>query len=299
MRLIGFCLVLLFSLSSQAGVARTQFLILEPGQLDLRANFNYRSTKYTNSAGDSRTLTGIEQSAGLSFGVWENLTLSLSTSYLDLESQENQITPTGVQSFARSQRGLTNLIVGGLYQQDFDAYHLFYGLSFSLRPEKRETELTRNTEKSNAVSRQNAVIPSLGIAVPLAEVVTVGGRTKFSLQQASDGVIRDRTGATEVTLNETYREGNSFGLMGFVELDFFLHPFFSYEREWIYSTFVSREGGLDYRIPGGRVETVQIGVTLPLVAFSVMPTYTYSKFNSDDAGIDAQESAWLTVGIGF
>ncbi len=299
MKYLFFCLYFVSVSSAFGGVADSQFLILEPGQLDLQANFHYRSTKYTNSVGESRTLSGIEQSVGVSLGVWDKLTLGLSTSYLDLESQENQITSAGVQNYERTQRGLTNFVLGGLYQHDLEDFSLFYGLAFSLRPEKKETELSRSSEKSNAVSRQNGFIPSLGIAVPLAEVVTVGGRGSFLLQQASDGKIIDRRTTPEITLNETYREGNSVALLGFVELNFFMKPFFSYEREWIYSTFVSREGGLEYRIPGGRVESVQIGLTLPLVGFDLKPVYTYSKFNSDESGVDAQESSWLTVGVVF
>lgn len=299
-KIIGFILLFFGMNLSHAAVGESQFMILEPGQLFLGTSFNYRSTKYTNSAGDTRTLTGIEQSLELSFGVFQNLTMSLGSSYIDLESQENQIASNGtVALYERSQRGLANIQIGGLYQHDFESFHLFYGLGFSLRPEKKETELNRTSEKSNAVSRQNAVIPSLGIAVPLADIITVGSRGKLVYQQMSDGKITDRRVTPEQTLIETYRDGNVVGLLGFLELNFVLKPFFSYEREWIYSTSVSREGSADYRIPGGRAENIQFGMTLPLVGFDLMPVYTYSKFNSDESGVDTQESSWLSVGISF
>lgn len=280
----------------QAEVAETQFKLLEPATLDFGTSFNYRSTKYSDANGTT-TLTGYEQPFYLRLGIWQDFTLSLDTSYLDLRSQENQINSAGVNSvYERTQSGITNLRLGALYRHNLEVVHMFYGLSLSIRPGEKETELTANAEKSNAVSRQNAIIPMVGVAVPLAEVFVVGAKGSFALQQEGTGKVTDKTREPSVSAVDTYREGNIVNVGIFGEIDIFLRPFVSVDRSLIYSTRVSREGGVDYRIPGGKVDSTSVGLTLPLLLVELMPTYTFSKYTPDEAGSVSSESSYLSIG---
>ncbi|MFN7905225.1 MAG: hypothetical protein ACK5P5_08575, partial [Pseudobdellovibrionaceae bacterium] len=262
------------------------------------SNLNYKA-KVTSSQGESESsITGFSQNFGVIYSFVEGQQLSFGSSYVNSESKvRSKRTSADIRTDVT---GLGNLDLAYQGASELEYADMFYGLSYNFKHQgKVIREAGVNQFEANAVQAQNSWTPSIGIAMPTAINLTLGGDVSHTIKE--DGDVRQELASRESTTTKE-RQGNVTSIMGFLELDIEYLPFISLRRTH-YSEQVSETTASTLRSSGDAFEadTVTVGATLPLSQnLRIEPRFSHTKYTYDDSSdfsISDAEQTSLNVGL--
>lgn len=300
-----FYLVFVFVLSTSELVygyaGRSQFLILPAKDFRFQTsitNQNY-SAKVSSSAGESESsIRGFSQNFGVIYSFVEGQQMAFGSSYTNLDSK---VTSQREGADIRTKvSGLGNLDLAYQGASQLEYLDLFYGVGYNFKYEGKKIRQTgQNAFEANAVKSQNGLTPSVGIAVPTAISLTVGGEFSHTIKE--DGEVKQEF-ANETSSTTQERQGNITSFMAFAEFDIEYLPFISLRRtHYAEQVSESTSSGLRFSNDPYDADTITVGATLPISeGMRVEPRLSRTIYTYENKGgfsVSDAEQTSLNVGL--